>query len=111
MKQGICTNFGNCTKADDPDRLKHPLQIPDGADLVCPQCGAPLTLTSKGPSAVRLPVLLLFALLGVGAIGAGAWHALKPKPASMTAPVPAPPLSPPALRPVSPPPASTTPAI
>ena len=108
MKQGICTNFGNCTKADDPDRLKHPLQIPDGADLVCPQCGAPLTPTGKGPAVVGLSMLLIFALLMVGAVGTGAWYMLKPKPVSIASTVPATPYP---LRSDSPPPASATPAI
>jgi phosphate transport system substrate-binding protein len=88
MKQGICTNFGNCTKADDPDRLKHPLQIPEGADLVCPQCGASLTPIGKGPLNVLLPALLIFAFLIVCGIGVGAWYLLKPKPASVAAAIP-----------------------
>jgi len=86
MKQGICTNFGNCTKADDPDRLKHPIQIPDGAELVCPQCGAPLTPTGKGPLNVLSPTLLIFALLVFCGIGVGAWYLLKPKPSTPTPP-------------------------
>ena len=63
LSEGICTNFGNCTKADDPDRLKHTIQIPDGAELVCPQCGAPLTRRGKGPVNVLVPMLLIFAPL------------------------------------------------
>jgi hypothetical protein len=89
MKQGICTNFGNCTKADDPDRLKNPIQIPDGAELLCPQCGAPLTPTGKGPLNVLLPMLLIFALLVFCGIGVGAWYLLKPKPGPVASNVPA----------------------
>lgn len=89
MKQGICTNFGNCTKADDPDRLKHLIQIPDGAELVCPQCGAPLTPTGKGRLNVLLSMLVIFfALLVFCGIGAGAWYLLKPKPSSVVSAVP-----------------------
>ena len=58
------------------------IQIPDGAELVCPQCGAPLTPAGKGPVNVLLPMLLIFALLVCG-IGAGAWYLLKPKPSSV----------------------------
>jgi phosphate transport system substrate-binding protein len=106
MKQGICTNFGNCTKADDPDRLKHLIQIPDGADFVCPQCGAPLTLSGKGPATVLLPMLLVLAVLVFGGIGVGAWFLLKPKPgspASTLAVIP--------LRPSPPPLAAVTPTL
>jgi phosphate transport system substrate-binding protein len=79
MKSGICTNFGNCAKADDPDRLKHPIQIPDQADLVCPECGHSLTPLPKGQFLPRFlfPLLLLLALLG--GISVGAWYLLKPK--------------------------------
>ena len=94
MKQGICTNFGNCTKADDPDRAKHPIQIPDGAEFVCPECGAPLTPTGKGPVNVLLPILLIFALLVLCGIGGGAWYLLKPKPNSVAPPGRSPPQHP-----------------
>jgi len=77
MKPGICVNFGNCTKADNPDRAKHPIQIPDGAEFVCPECRAPLTAVIR-PSI--LPILLIFALLVLCGIGGGAWYLLKPKP-------------------------------
>jgi phosphate transport system substrate-binding protein len=106
MKQGICTNFGNCTKADDPDRLKHLIQIPDGADFVCPQCRAPLTLSGKGRATVLLPLLLVFAVLALGGIGVGAWFLLKPKPSP---PLPA--LSATPLRPSPPPLAVVTPSL
>ena len=107
MKQGICTNFGNCTKADDPDRLKHTIQIPDGAELVCPQCGAPLTPAGKGPVNVLLPMILIFALLVCG-IGGGAWYLLKPKPGSVASVVAA--TTPAPLRTSPSPPAAITPA-
>jgi phosphate transport system substrate-binding protein len=103
MKQGICTNFGNCTKADDPDRQKHLIQIPDGADFVCPQCGAPLTLSGKGPATVLLPMLLVLAIFVFGGIGAGAWFLLKPKP------TPPPPVTAIPMRPSPPPLAAVTP--
>src|SRR5271166_3169557 len=107
MKQGICTNFGNCTKADDPDRLKNPIQIPDGAELVCPQCGAPLTPTGKAPLNVLLPMLLIFALLVFCGIGVGAWYLLKPKPGPVVSNVPA--TTPVPLRESPAPPAAITP--
>ncbi len=107
MKQGICTNFGNCTKADDPDRLKNPIQIPDGAELVCPQCGAPLTPTGKAPLNVLLPMLLIFALLVFCGIGVGAWYLLKPKPGPVASNVPA--TTPAPLRESPSPPAAITP--
>ena len=107
MKQGICTNFGNCTKADDPDRLKNPIQIPDGAELVCPQCGAPLTPIGKAPVNVLLPMLLIFALLVFCGIGVGAWYLLKPKPGPVASNVPA--TTPAPLRESPSPPAAITP--
>jgi len=33
-----CPNIGNCDKADK----KELISIPDGADLICPECGAQL---------------------------------------------------------------------
>ena len=104
MKPGICVNFGNCTKADNPDRAKHPIQIPDGAEFVCPECGAPLTPVIR-PSI--LPILLIFALLVLCGIGGGAWYLLKPKPNAVA---PAGPVTSPApLRESPSPPAAITP--
>ena len=108
MKQAICTNFGNCTKADDPDRLKHLIQISEGADFVCPQCGAPLTLSGKGPATVFLPMLLAFAVLVFSGIGVGAWFLLRPKPSSPASPLT---VIPPPFRPSPPPLAAVTPTL
>ena len=69
MRQGKCTNFGNCEKADKLDIIP----VPQGADFTCPQCGRELTeVGAAAPrknnalfGAVILLVLLLAAFLGL----------------------------------------------
>jgi phosphate transport system substrate-binding protein len=39
MRNGKCTNFGLCTKAD----TREPQSVPDGAEFVCQECKRPLT--------------------------------------------------------------------
>ncbi len=70
IRQGRCTNFGNCTDAD----RKQIIQVPDGSDFICPECSRQLTeigrtKTSTSPAAILLGGLLLLLLL----IGLGGW--------------------------------------
>jgi len=68
IRQGRCTNFGNCGAAD----RKQEMQIADGADFICSECGRPLTEMGKksgGGSVVGIViavVLLLFGGIGYG---------------------------------------------
>src|ERR1700680_3257861 len=62
---GICPNIGNCEKAN----AKEPIAIPDGADLICPECGTkllPLRPRPRFPRPVLLGLLVLLALLAIG---------------------------------------------
>jgi phosphate transport system substrate-binding protein len=38
IRKGKCTNFGNCMNADS----RKLIDVPDGADFVCPECARPL---------------------------------------------------------------------
>ena len=62
--QAKCTNFGNCTKADNNEII----DLPAGADLVCPICSRPLTPVNTGGGA-RTPIvpILISLLLLIGA--------------------------------------------
>ena len=62
IRQGRCTNFGNCGAAD----RKQIFQIADGADFVCSECGRQLTdmgRTSSGGSAVGIALAAVLLLL------------------------------------------------
>jgi phosphate transport system substrate-binding protein len=65
IRQGRCTNFGNCGAAD----RKQIVEIADGADFVCSECGRQLTdMGRKGgngsPVGIIVGVALLLLLLG-----------------------------------------------
>jgi phosphate transport system substrate-binding protein len=65
-RRGRCTNFGNCSAADS----KQVIDVPDGADLVCPTCGhqlSEITPEVKGGRnrvLVTLTAIVLLALIG-----------------------------------------------
>jgi phosphate transport system substrate-binding protein len=66
MQTGICTNIGNCTKADAGEKL----QLPVGAPFVCPECGKDLSPIGRGASGGGrpvwvIPVVGLLLLLGL----------------------------------------------
>lgn len=66
IRQGRCTNFGNCTVAD----TKQLVSVADGNDMVCPECGKQLTEIESRKPASMAPVFIVIAvllLLGVGA--------------------------------------------
>jgi phosphate transport system substrate-binding protein len=59
IRQGKCTNFGNCATADK----KQVVQVAEGADFVCAECTR--ALTEIGTQAPRKPSVLILALAGV----------------------------------------------
>lgn len=59
IRQGRCTNFGNCTNAD----RKQVIPVPDGSDFVCPECSRQLTEIGRTSSGTSPLVLLLGGLL------------------------------------------------
>jgi hypothetical protein len=74
-RKGICTNFGNCSRADN----KEIISIPTGADLVCPEpgCGTQLNEVRENGGYVkklldrkwRIQIIVFFlvcVLVGVG---------------------------------------------
>jgi ABC-type Fe3+ transport system substrate-binding protein len=71
-----CTNFGNCTKADNGDFI----DIPVGGTPVCPICGKPLTPVPGG--AHKSPVGLIVFLVIVVALGFVGWHFLSARKAA-----------------------------
>ena len=89
-KTGKCSNFGNCSLAD----ARTTIEVPNGMDFVCTECGKPLLLTDPGPQgagnsrALAVGALLLVLLLAAGGIG---WSLMSGKKAP--APEPAPPVA------------------
>lgn len=64
MRQGRCTNFGNCGVAD----RREIVTAPPGQDLICPECRRALSeieAGSRGPSPLWV-VAFLVLLLGFG---------------------------------------------
>lgn len=43
-KSGKCSNFGNCSLAD----ARTTVDVPNGQDFVCTECGKPLLLLAAG---------------------------------------------------------------
>ena len=87
IRQGRCTNFGNCGTAD----RKQVVPIADGADFVCPECSRPLTdmgraEKSGSPVGIVLGILLLLLFLG----GVGAYMGLHGRSAKAPAPASSP---------------------
>jgi NitT/TauT family transport system substrate-binding protein len=67
IRKGKCTNFGNCPVADS----KQIVQIPEGADIICPDCGRQL---SEIAPERNLPLKSIIGVLaGLAIIGIGLW--------------------------------------
>lgn len=65
IRQGRCTNFGNCSAAD----RKQIFQVPDGADFNCAECGHQLTDMGRpagGGSQLGLVLGIVLVLLLAG---------------------------------------------
>lgn len=65
-RQGRCTNFGNCTKADK----KESISVPIGADFLCPECGNPLMMPPKpgGLNKWRIPLIAGVLVLAIASV-------------------------------------------
>jgi phosphate transport system substrate-binding protein len=64
MRNGKCTNFGLCTKAD----TKEVQSVPDGADFNCKECMRPLTqvgaaASASGGSSQMRPIIIIGVLV------------------------------------------------
>src|SRR6516165_7139062 len=83
-QQGICINFGGCSKAD-----KHEIvNIPQGTDLVCPECGSRLKVRQASSAIPR--GLIVVGLVFVAIVIVGAWSVMHHKPVHVAlAPTPA----------------------
>lgn len=67
MQTGVCTNIGNCSKADSGEKI----QIPVGGQFICPECNRELArVGGSGMPGNRpvwiVPVVALLLLLGLG---------------------------------------------
>ena len=106
-KSGKCSNFGNCSLAD----ARSTVEVPNGQDFVCTECGKPLLLMDAGPQAgsnskaLAVGALLLVLLLAAGGIG---WSLMKKAPETEPAPPVAveQPQAPPKAEPAAQPPVS-----
>ena len=86
-KSGKCSNFGNCSQAD----ARSTVEVPNGQDFVCTECGKPLLLMDDGPQAagnakaLAVGALLLVLLLAAGGM---AWSLMSGKKAPASEPPP-----------------------
>lgn len=102
---GKCSNFGNCSLAD----ARRPVEVRQGADFVCTECGKPLLPVDGGEAAggrATRGVGVVVAALAIA--GGAAWFLLRDKPAA-PAPLPPPVVVAPAAPPVVPRPAEPAP--
>ncbi|POZ49766.1 hypothetical protein [Methylovulum psychrotolerans] len=65
-KQGKCSNFGNCSKADQGQIINHVA----GQSFECPECGFHLIEINQGNGKKWLIIGVLVVLLGAGALAA-----------------------------------------
>jgi phosphate transport system substrate-binding protein len=79
---GRCTNIGNCDKADK----KELITVPDGADLVCPECDKPLLVIGSAGAGGGGMVKMAAGAVAVFLV-AVVWF-LWPRPESPTPPTP-----------------------
>ena len=99
IRQGKCINFGNCSNADS----RKTLDIADGQDFVCPECGRTLHLLEQrrgGSSAAVLGGIVVILIL----LGALVWWMLGGEKKETPSPVAVAPVAAPAA-PAAPPPA------
>ena len=70
-KSGNCSNFGNCSVAD----TRAIVEVPNGMDFVCNECGKPLLLTETGGKGGSAKLLAIIALVIVVLAGTalGSW--------------------------------------
>jgi len=61
-RKGKCTRFGDCTNAD----LKKIIEVPPGADLICPECKTPLAPISDSGSGILRVVVATGAVVLIG---------------------------------------------
>jgi len=74
-RKGKCTNFLNCEAAT----RKRVVDVPEGADFVCPTCSRPLTALAWMEKNSALP-LMLGVVVVVLALSAAAWQKYRPRP-------------------------------
>ena len=68
VRRGKCTNFGNCVNADS----RKLIDVPDGADFVCPECGRQLNPVEERQASSTSPVLIVVVLLVL--LGGALWY-------------------------------------
>jgi phosphate transport system substrate-binding protein len=82
IRKGKCTDFGACSLADKQELI----QVPDGAEFVCPECGRALAEVRREPSGgggrgkILAGLLALVLLGGFGLYWLLRGHSKKPGP-------------------------------
>lgn len=66
-KQGRCTNFGNCARADNRETTS----VPTGEDFLCPECSSPLTGIAGRDGSRKKKLLLLIPLFLLACVVGG----------------------------------------
>ncbi|MDD4932885.1 MAG: phosphate ABC transporter substrate-binding/OmpA family protein [Methylacidiphilaceae bacterium] len=91
-RRGLCPNYGNCPARADTREV---IEVPEGKDFLCPDCGTPLVPEEE---ALRRPrkggkrtVFLLLLLLLMVAAGAALWLSLRGQPQRTVGPPAKPP--------------------
>ncbi len=88
-RRGLCQNYGNCpTRAD----TREVMEIPEGKEFVCPDCGSPLVPeeeANRRPRRRRKRGVVLFLLLPLLVFGGSVlWLILRGHPQPAVAPAP-----------------------
>ncbi|MDD2676474.1 MAG: phosphate ABC transporter substrate-binding/OmpA family protein [Methylacidiphilaceae bacterium] len=91
-RRGLCQNYGNCPSRADTRQI---IEIPEGKDFLCPDCGTPLVpeeeVLRRPRKRGKWKVFLFLLFLLLVATGAGLWLSFRGEPQRTAAPPSEPP--------------------